>query len=132
MLTERMWYSNKLGWIHLVGYMVGTAMLIVGFDALGVSGLVRKAEVFPLIPAYITPEVVMTVGAFIADVATLGWLGNLVLTLLKGRTTNFDGVGVDEVVQTVVMLLEAPSLNGATKPLNVVKSKVLRARRLEK
>ncbi|MBW9141655.1 MAG: cbb3-type cytochrome c oxidase subunit I, partial [Candidatus Aramenus sp.] len=132
MLTGRMWYSNKLGWIHMAGYMVGTAMLIVGFDALGVSGLVRKAEVFPLIPAYITPEVVATVGAFIADVATLGWLGNLVLTLLKGRTANFDGASVDEVVPTIAMSLGAPSLKGATKPLNVVKSKVLRARRLEK
>ncbi|MEW9492022.1 MAG: cbb3-type cytochrome c oxidase subunit I [Candidatus Aramenus sulfurataquae] len=132
MLTGRMWHSNKLGWIHMAGYMVGTAMLIVGFDALGVSGLVRKAEVFPLIPAYITPEVVATVGAFIADVATLGWLGNLMLTLLKGRTANFDGVSVDEVVPTIAMSLGAPSLKGATKPLNVVKSKVLRAMRLEK
>ncbi|WP_246253044.1 cbb3-type cytochrome c oxidase subunit I [Acidianus brierleyi] len=82
-LTGRQWYSNKLGWIHMVGYVIGTVMIVVGFDDLGLEGLMRKAEIFPLIPAYITPEILASAGAFIADTATLLWLGNLVLTLLK-------------------------------------------------
>jgi cytochrome c oxidase subunit 1/terminal oxidase heme-binding subunit I len=108
MLTERMWYSNKLGWIHLVGYMVGTAMVVVGFDYLGISGLVRRAEIFPLTPVYVIGELVASAGAVIADVATLLWLGNLVITLLKGRTTRLEGLSVGEVISTVAMQLEVP------------------------
>ncbi|EWG06951.1 MAG: cytochrome-c oxidase [Candidatus Aramenus sulfurataquae] len=44
----------------------------------------------------------------IADVATLLWLGNLVITLLKGRTTGLEGLSVGEVISTVAMQLEVP------------------------
>jgi cytochrome c oxidase subunit 1/terminal oxidase heme-binding subunit I len=129
MLTGRQWYSNKIGWIHMIGYMIGTTMVIYGMDALGLAGLIRKAEIFPLIPAYITPEVIATVGAVIADVATLGWLGNLVLTLLKGRTGNFENLSVDEAVSTVAMYLSAPSLADIKNDLKLARfEKVLRPR----
>lgn len=107
MMTGRMWYSNKLGWMHMVGYMIGT---VIGFDDLGLEGLVRKAEIFPLIPAYITPEVIASTGAIIADAATLVWLGNLLLTLFRGRSVNFDEASVGDVISTVGMALQAPNI----------------------
>jgi len=127
MLTGRMWYSNKLGWIHLVGYMIGTAMVIVGFDALGLAGLVRKAEIYPLISAYVTPEIIASLGAMIADTSTLLWLGNLVLTLLKGKTQNFEGVSLDNAVSFIASTLEAPRLDKIEVPLHNVKSALIRA-----
>ncbi|MCY0882699.1 MAG: cbb3-type cytochrome c oxidase subunit I, partial [Acidianus infernus] len=127
MLTGRMWYSTKLGWIHMVGYMIGTAMIIVGFDALGLAGLIRRAEIYPLIPAYVTPEVVASVGAMIADFATLIWLGNLVLTLLKGKTQNFEGVSLDNAVSFIASTLEAPRLDKIEVPLQSLKSALIRA-----
>jgi Heme/copper-type cytochrome/quinol oxidases, subunit 1 len=108
MLTGRMWYSKSLGWLHMVGYMIGTTMVVFGFDDLGLGGLVRRAEVFPRIPTYVTPELIASLGAAIADAATLVWLGNLVLTLLKGRTANLEGVSLGEVVTGVAMQLEPP------------------------
>jgi len=126
MLTGKMWYSNKIGWIHMVGYMIGTAMIVVGFDDLGLTGLIRRAEIFPLIPAYIIPEVVASAGAVIADVATLGWLGNLVLTLLKGRSANLANASIGEAINTIAMQLEVPKeitsgLDRINTKLNIIK-----------
>ncbi|MEM0168954.1 MAG: cbb3-type cytochrome c oxidase subunit I [Metallosphaera sp.] len=111
MLTGRMWYSTKLGWLHMVGYMIGTAMIVYGFDNLGLAGLTRRAEIFPNTPVYVSSEIISAVGAFIADAATLVWLGNLVLTLLKGRTANLEGLSIGETISTVALQLNAPELN---------------------
>ncbi|ARM74782.1 cbb3-type cytochrome c oxidase subunit I [Acidianus manzaensis] len=133
MLTGRMWYSTKLGWIHMIGYMIGTALVIVGFELEGLAGLIRKAEIFPLIPAYVTPEVMSTVGAFIADFATLLWAGDLVLTLLKGRTVNYEGVSVDNVVNSIAMSLGAPTLAEIKNDLKISRiEKTLRIARTNK
>jgi cytochrome c oxidase subunit 1/terminal oxidase heme-binding subunit I len=128
MLTGRMWYSTKLGWIHMVGYMIGTAMVVVGFDALGLAGLIRRAEIYPIIPAYVTPEVVASVGAMIADFATLIWLGNLVITLLKGRSANIEGLSVSDTVTTIAMQLgyEGPSLNEISNKLTTAISRIVK------
>jgi cytochrome c oxidase subunit 1/terminal oxidase heme-binding subunit I len=117
MLTGRMWYSKSLGWLHMVGYMIGTTMVVFGFDDLGLGGLVRRAEVFPRIPTYVTPELIASLGAAIADAATLVWLGNLVLTLLKGRTANLEGVSLGEVVTGVAMQLEPPHGSDLSLPI---------------
>ncbi|ARM74948.1 cbb3-type cytochrome c oxidase subunit I [Acidianus manzaensis] len=105
MLTGRMWYSTKLGWIHMIGYMIGTAMVDIGFMNIGLAGLVRRAEIYPLTPTYISGEVVSAIGAVIADFATLLWAGDLVLTLLKGRSANLEGMSVSNVVSTIAMQL---------------------------
>jgi cytochrome c oxidase subunit 1/terminal oxidase heme-binding subunit I len=128
MLTGRMWYSTKLGWIYMVGYMIGTAMVVVGFDALGLAGLIRRAEIYPIIPAYVTPEVVASVGAMIADFATLIWLGNLVITLLKGRSANVEGLSVSDTVTTIAMQLgyEGPSLNEISNKLTTAISRIVK------
>jgi cytochrome c oxidase subunit 1/terminal oxidase heme-binding subunit I len=107
--------------------MIGTAMVIVGFDALGLAGLVRKAEIYPLISPYVTPEIIASLGAMIADTSTLLWLGNLVLTLLKGKTQNFEGVSLDNAVSFIASTLEAPRLDKIEVPLNNVKSTLIRA-----
>jgi len=104
----------------MVGYVIGTVMIVVGFDDLGLEGLMRKAEIFPLIPAYITPEILASAGAFIADTATLLWLGNLVLTLLKGRTGNFENMNVNAVISTIAMSLQIPQ-NSELTIINKVK-----------
>jgi terminal oxidase heme-binding subunit I len=102
MMTGRSWYSRSLGWIHFIGYMVGTSLLIIGFELTGFSGLVRRTEIYPITGLVTEGEVMATAGAFIADVATLLWFLNLVLTLVKGhpmKTWN----SVPELINEVAM-----------------------------
>jgi len=54
-------------------------MVVLGFEELGLTGLIRKAEIFPLSHTLIPAELVASIGAFIADVATVVWLVNLLL-----------------------------------------------------
>ncbi|MUN28428.1 cbb3-type cytochrome c oxidase subunit I [Sulfuracidifex metallicus] len=125
MMTGRMWYSNKTAWIHYAGYMLGTVMIIVGFSMVGIGGLVRKELIFPLIPVYIFGEVLSTVGAVIADVATIGWLINLVLTLVKGKPVELEGQELPQVINTVAMSFKAPDKIDmrqlVSSPANLVK-----------
>ncbi|PVU70009.1 oxidase [Sulfolobus sp. SCGC AB-777_L09] len=105
MLSKREWYSPRLSWVHFWGYLVGTIMVVFGFSYLGITGLIRKEEIYPLSQTFITGEVLTTVGAIIADVATTVWLVNLVLTLIKGRVSYEEGVSVGEVISSVAMQL---------------------------
>lgn len=85
MMTGKSWYSTKLMWIHFYGYLIGASMVVIGFDELGLTGLIRKAEVYPLTSTFISGELIATAGAIIADLATTIWLFNIVLTLVKGE-----------------------------------------------
>ncbi|BBG24652.1 Cytochrome c oxidase polypeptide 1 [Sulfuracidifex tepidarius] len=102
MMTGRSWYSRSLGWIHFVGYMIGTSLLILGFEITGFSGLLRRTEIYPLTSPVIEGEVMATVGAFIADFATLLWFLNLVLTLVKGEPMK-SWNSVPELISEVAM-----------------------------
>ena len=64
----------------------------LGFDELGLTGLIRRAETYPLSQTFVTGELMASVGAVIADVATVLWLVNLVLTLVKGSVVNVDSI----------------------------------------
>ena len=66
-------------WIHFYGYLVGSSMVVPSFDELGITGLIRKDEIFPLSHTFIPAELVASIGAFIADVASVVWLVNLLL-----------------------------------------------------
>jgi heme/copper-type cytochrome/quinol oxidase subunit 1 len=92
MMTGRSWYSSKLMWAHFYGYLVGALMVVLGFDELGLTGLIRRAETYPLSQTFVTGELMASVGAVIADVATVLWLVNLVLTLVKGSVVNVDSI----------------------------------------
>ncbi|WP_054845011.1 cbb3-type cytochrome c oxidase subunit I [Sulfuracidifex tepidarius] len=125
MMSGKMWYSSKTAWIHYAGYMLGTTMIIVGFSVVGIAGLVRKELIFPLTPTYIFGEVLSTVGAVIADVATIGWLINLVLTIVRGKPANLEGQELPQVINTVAMSMKAPdkieTRQIVTFPLNLIK-----------
>jgi heme/copper-type cytochrome/quinol oxidase subunit 1 len=48
--------------------------------------------IFPLSHTFIPAELVASIGAVIADVATVVWLVNLLLTLVRGRTANIESL----------------------------------------
>lgn len=110
MMTGRSWYSSRLMWIHFYGYLVGSSMVVLGFDELGLTGLIRKAEIFPLSQTFIPGELVASIGAFIADVATVVWLVNLVLTLVRGRTANIESLTDSFTVITMQTASNLPNL----------------------
>lgn len=100
MMTGKSWYSTKLMWIHFWGYLIGASMVVLGFDELGLTGLIRKAETYPISMTFVSGEVIATVGAFIADIATLGWLLNVILTLIKGKN-----IVVDSLQQSIGIVM---------------------------
>lgn len=109
MMTGRQWYSSYLAWVHWIGYVVGSVILIIGFELMGFYGIVRRAEIYPRFPALINAENLATVGAIIAGIATLVWFVNLVATLIKGRTARLEGLGLGELINTVAMSLDLTS-----------------------
>jgi len=112
MMIGKNWYSNKLGWMHFVGYLIGTTMIIIGFDALGVTGLIRKPEIYPLISDYVTPEILASIGAIIADLATLLWLINLLLTFIKGKNINVQSINqAISIIAATTTVLEWDSIS---------------------
>ncbi|WP_338599540.1 cbb3-type cytochrome c oxidase subunit I [Sulfolobus tengchongensis] len=109
MMSGRMWFSKGMAWIHYVGYMIGTTLLIVGFELIGFYGVVRRAEIYPRFPGLIDAEVLATVGALIAELSTMVWFLNLVLTLVKGRLIKLEGLSLQQIAGAVAMSLEWPS-----------------------
>jgi len=127
MMTQRSWYSAKMAWAHFWGYLIGTIMLIVGFSELGISGLIRKEEVYPLSPAFIDGQILATIGSTIADIATTVWLVNVVLTLVKGRVSYGESVSLGEVTNSLVMTFSGDYdivSNGVIKGFNLVKTEL--------
>ncbi|BCS91725.1 Cytochrome c oxidase polypeptide 1 [Metallosphaera sp. J1] len=106
MMTGKQWFSSKMAWLHWIGYVLGSVLFIVGYELQGFEGLVRRAEIYPRVPSLVTAEVISTVGAVIAELATLVWFLNLVLTLVKGRNMNLEGVGLGQLIGTVGAALE--------------------------
>ncbi|AKA73399.1 oxidase [Saccharolobus solfataricus] len=117
MMSGRIWFSKGMAWLHYIGYMIGTTFLIVGFELIGFYGVVRRAEIYPRVPGLIDAEVIATVGAIIADLATLVWFLNLVLTLVKGRLVRLEGLSLPQVAGAVAMSLEWPSSISFTSPV---------------
>lgn len=127
MIAKRMWYSAKMAWVHFWGYTIGTVMVVMGFDYLGVTGLTRREEIYPLTPTYITGELIATAGAVIANIATVVWLINLVLTLVKGRTMETEGLSLGELTTSVALALNSDSDTlsmSFVKGINFIKSEV--------
>ncbi|QXJ27340.1 cbb3-type cytochrome c oxidase subunit I [Saccharolobus shibatae] len=122
MMSGRMWFSKVMAWVHYIGYMIGTTLLIVGFELVGFYGIVRRAEVYPRVPGLIDAEVIATVGAIIADLATLVWFLNLVLTLVKGRLVRLEGLSLPQVAGAIAMSLEWPSSVSFTPILQFIKA----------
>ncbi|MCY0883246.1 MAG: hypothetical protein OWQ50_05485 [Acidianus infernus] len=60
--------------------------------------------------------------------ATLIWLGNLVITLLKGRSVNVEGLSVSDTITTIAMQLgyEGPSLNEISNKLTTAVSRIVK------
>jgi terminal oxidase heme-binding subunit I len=110
MISGRQWYSNFLAWIHYWGYLIGSSIMVVFFDQLGLTGILRRSEIYPLAQSIINSEVMVTIGGFIASFSTLAWFINLVLTLLRGRAIVLEGLSLGNVVETVAMALSTPTL----------------------
>ncbi|BFH72458.1 cbb3-type cytochrome c oxidase subunit I [Sulfurisphaera javensis] len=106
MMTGRTWYSIKAAWIHFWGYLIGSALLIIGFELLGLDGILRRAEIVPRVPYVIDAENLATVGAVIAQLATLVWFLNLVMTLVKGKVLKAEGLSLGQLINTVAMQLD--------------------------
>lgn len=116
MMTGRQWFSSKMAWFHWLGYVIGSVLFVVGYELQGFEGLIRRAEIYPRIPSLVDAEVLSTVGALIAQVATLVWFLNLVLTLVKGRTARLEGLSVGQLINSVASSLgwEGESINIST------------------
>ncbi|BBD73149.1 oxidase [Sulfodiicoccus acidiphilus] len=128
MLTGREWYSKSMAWGHFWGYVVGAAMISVGFDQLGLYGIVRRSEIYPRFPAVVDAEGLVTVGAVLAATATLLWGLNVVMTVLRGKLANVEGLPLDQVVEKVGEELSAPTvLASVSTPVRSVLSVSRRA-----
>jgi len=119
MMTGRTWYSIKAAWIHFWGYLIGASLLIIGFELLGLDGIVRRAEIVPRVPYIINAENLATVGALIAELATLVWLVNLVMTLVKGRVLKAEGLSLGQLINTVAMQLDWSNTGFSLKNIEV-------------
>jgi terminal oxidase heme-binding subunit I len=106
MMTGRSWYSIKAAWIHFWGYLIGSILFVIGIELEGLDGVVRRAEIIPRVP-YLTDAVnLATAGALIAELATLVWFLNLVMTLVKGKLLRAEGLGLGQLINTVAMQLD--------------------------
>ena len=114
MMTGRSWYSTKMMWIHFWGYLIGASMVVIGFDELGLTGLIRKEEIYPLSSAFVSGEVIATIGAIIADLATVVWLANVVLTLVKGK--NVVVSSLDQSI-SIIMVQSTVSFPTSLRPV---------------
>ncbi len=121
MMSGKLWFSRGLAWLHYIGYMIGTALLIVGFELIGFYGIVRRAMIYPRVPGLVDAEVMATAGALIADIATLAWALNLVLTLVRGRNARLEGLSLPQIAGVVAMSLEWPSNISLSIPSGLVK-----------
>jgi len=127
MMTKRMWYSAKLAWIHFWGYTVGVIMVVLGFSYLGITGLIRKEMIYPISSTFVTGQLITTVGAIIGNLATVGWLINLVLTIVKGRVVEREGLNLGELTTSIAMALNGNNdivINGITKGIGLVRSEI--------
>ncbi|BFH73684.1 cbb3-type cytochrome c oxidase subunit I [Sulfurisphaera javensis] len=127
MMTKRMWYSAKMSWIHFWGYMIGVIMVVMGFSYLGVTGLIRKEMIYPISSTFVTGQLIATAGAIIADLATVVWLINVVLTLVKGKVMETEGLSLGELTTTIAMALNGNSdivSNSFIKGINFVKAEI--------
>ncbi|MEL9969537.1 MAG: cbb3-type cytochrome c oxidase subunit I [Metallosphaera sp.] len=111
MMTGRQWFSNKMAWIHWIGYVLGAVLFVIGYELMGLNGLLRRTEIYPRTATLIDANVIATAGAIIAELATLVWFLNLVLTLVKGRNVNLEGVGLGQLITGVGASLEWPEQN---------------------
>ena len=105
MMSGRQWFSAKMAWVHYIGYVVGSILFDIGIETAGLDGIVRRAEIFPRYPLVVSAENLATVGAIIADLATLVWFLNVVLTLVKGRVMTAQGVGLPQLVGNIGLAL---------------------------
>lgn len=62
-----------------------------------------------------------TVGAIIAQLATLVWFLNLVMTLVKGRLVRLEGMSLGQIVGTVAASLEWSWVTSFTPSLRFIK-----------
>jgi len=105
MMSGRQWFSAKMAWVHYIGYVVGSILFDIGIETAGLDGIVRRAEIFPRYPLVVSAENLATVGAIIAQLATLVWFLNVVLTLVKGRVITAQGVGLPQLVGNIGLAL---------------------------
>ncbi|MCG2884682.1 MAG: cbb3-type cytochrome c oxidase subunit I, partial [Sulfolobales archaeon] len=98
MMSGRQWFSAKMAWVHYIGYVVGSILFDIGIETAGLDGIVRRAEIYPRYPLLVSAENLATVGAIIAQLATLVWFLNVVLTLVKGRVITAQGLGLPQLV----------------------------------
>lgn len=127
MMTGRSWYSIKAAWIHFWGYLIGSILFVIGIELEGLDGVVRRAEIIPRVP-YLTDAVnLATAGALIAQLATLVWFLNLVMTLVKGKLLRAEGLGLGQLINTVAMQLDWSNTGISLKSLeNTLNTRFMR------
>lgn len=117
MLTGREWISKKAAWVHFWGYTIGSVMLVVGMDETGMYGVLRRSEVFPRIPTVVDAEVLATVGALLAEVSTLVWFLNLIMTLIRGNPVKVEGIPLGQFINFVASYLNGDIVMTSIKRL---------------
>jgi len=85
--------------------VVGSILFDIGIETAGLDGIVRRAEIYPRYPLLVSAENLATVGAVIAQLATLVWFLNVVLTLVKGRVITAQGLGLPQLVGNIGLAL---------------------------
>jgi terminal oxidase heme-binding subunit I len=105
MMSGRQWFSAKMAWVHYIGYVVGSIIFDIGIETAGLDGIVRRAEIYPRYPLIVSAENLATVGAVIAELATLVWFLNVVFTLVKGRVITAQGLGLPQLVGNIGLAL---------------------------
>jgi heme/copper-type cytochrome/quinol oxidase subunit 1 len=99
LLTGRRWISRRLGTIHFVLTTVGMAGFVFSLEELGLLGLLRRAEIFPRVPAIVLGEELATVFALVIGAGQIAFLANLILTVFRGPLWVPKGSTLQDAVQ---------------------------------
>jgi terminal oxidase heme-binding subunit I len=99
LVTRKAWFSKKLAWLHFWFTLIGGAGISVGFDDLGVVGILRRSMIFPKIPEVVSAELISTVFAVIFGIGQLFFALNTIATIYRPTATlNFAKLGLQEAI----------------------------------
>ena len=98
-LVGRFWYSPVLSRIHFAFTAIGGSGLLLFFDELGNSGILRREVIFPAVGSVPLYQLGLLVSIVVILVGQLFFVLNAVLTVFRGRIVAADRLGFAEVVR---------------------------------
>jgi len=99
-LFGKKWYSDKLAWLHFWGWQAGMGLFVTAFAIAGFYGGIRREVAWP--GFYEVYYQLAMIGGWLAGLATVFFLYNLVMTLLYGEKVKETDIPL-WAVQTVAM-----------------------------